>query len=72
MLGLEAIKAYSTLEETTIRPYNKTLLEMYSDGEALGMGIGLGGPRWKEQRRFAAKALRDLGAGKKGERRRML
>ena len=55
------------MDETTGRPENAVLLEMYSDGKELGMGIGLGGPRWKEQRRFAARALKDLGAGKKGE-----
>lgn len=60
------IKQFSSLEETTFRPDNPTLLEMYSYGKPLGMGIGLGGERWREQRRFAARALRDLGAGKKG------
>lgn len=55
------------MDETTIRPNNPTLLEMYSDGHALGMGIGLGGERWKELRRFTAKSLKDLGAGKKGD-----
>ena len=29
--------------------------------------IGLGGPRWKEQRRFAARALKDLSEGQKGK-----
>ena len=38
--GLEPIKEFSVLEETTFRPENATLLEMYSDGKALGMGIG--------------------------------
>ena len=65
--GLEAIKEYSVKDETTFRPDNPTLLEMYSDGKDLGMGIGLGGERWREQRRFAARALKDLGAGKRGK-----
>ena len=30
------------------------------------MGIGVGGPRWKEQRRFASKSLKDLSEGQKG------
>ena len=64
--GLDSIRKYSVMEETTARPENPTLLEMYSDGRPLGMGIGLGGPRWKEQRRFAEKALGKLGAGKRG------
>jgi len=64
--GLEVIKEFSCLEETTARPYNKTLLDLYSMGEPLGFGIGIGGPRWKEQRRFATKALKDLYEGQKG------
>ncbi len=64
--GLEAIKEFSTLEETTSRPFNKTLLDLYSDGKPLGFGIGIGGPRWKEQRRFAARALKDLSEGQSG------
>ena len=44
--GLSAIQEFSSLEETTWRPSgDPTLLEMYSDGRDLGMGIGLGGPR---------------------------
>ena len=31
------------------------------------MCIGLGGPRWKEQRRFATRALKDLSEGQKGK-----
>nr|AKH03505.1 cytochrome P450 3038C1 [Paracyclopina nana] len=64
--GLEAIKEFSSMEETTARPYNKTLLDLYSMGEPLGFGIGIGGPRWKEQRRFATKALKDLYEGQRG------
>ncbi len=47
--GLNAIKEFSSMEETTARPDNPTLLEMYSDGKDLGMGIGKGGPRWLEK-----------------------
>ena len=54
------------LDETTGRPYNKVLLNMYSSGDPLGFGIGIGGPRWREQRRFAARALKDLSQGQKG------
>ncbi len=43
--GLEAIKQFSSMDETTWRPSNPTLLELYSDGKDLGMGIGTGGPR---------------------------
>ena len=35
-------------------------------GEELGFGIGLGGPRWKEQRKFASRALNILSEGQKG------
>ena len=28
------------MEETTTRPYNQVLLDLYSGGEALGFGIG--------------------------------
>ena len=65
-LGLEEIKEFASLEETTKRPNNQVLLDLYSGGEALGFGIGLGGPRWKEQRRFASRALKDLSEGQKG------
>ena len=64
--GLEEIKEFTALEETTGRPYNKVLLDLYSDGQPLGFGIGIGGPRWKEQRRFAARALKDLYEGQTG------
>lgn len=39
---------------------------MYSGGDPLGFGIGIGGLRWKEQRRFAMRALKDLSEGQKG------
>ncbi len=45
MPGLDVIREFSSMEATTARPENPTLLEMYSDGRPLGMGIGLGGPR---------------------------
>ena len=64
--GLAEIKQFSLSEATTWRPNNPTLLEMYSDGRDLGLGIGTGGSRWKQLRRFSARALKDLGAGKKG------
>jgi len=64
--GLEEIKEFTALEETTGRPYNKTLLDLYSAGEPNGFGIGIGGPRWKEQRRFASKSLKDLYEGQTG------
>ena len=55
------------MEETTGRPDNKTLLNLYSGSDdPLGFGIGVGGPRWKEQRKFAAKTLKDLSQGQKG------
>ena len=38
--GLEEIKEFTALEETTGRPYNKTLLDLYSAGEPRGFGIG--------------------------------
>ena len=66
--GLEEIKEFTALEETTGRPYNKTLLDLYSAGEPNGFGIGIGGPRWKEQRRFASKSLKDLYEGQTGKR----
>ena len=65
--GLEEIKEFTALEETTGRPYNKTLLDLYSAGEPNGFGIGIGGPRWKEQRRFASKSLKDLYEGQTGK-----
>ena len=65
--GLEEIKSYSVLESTTGRPYNQTLLDMYSDGKPLGFGIGVGGERWKEQRKFALKVLNELSEKKTGE-----
>lgn len=66
MKGLDCIKEFASLEETTFRPYNQVLLDMYSGGDPLGFGIGIGGPRWKEQRRFASRALKDLSEGQKG------
>ncbi len=54
------------MDETTSRPYNQTLLDMYSDGSPYGFGIGVGGERWREQRKFAIKALNDLSEGKSG------
>jgi hypothetical protein len=63
---LDEIKAYSVLDSTSVRPYNQTLLDMYSDGKPLGFGIGVGGERWKEQRKFAAKVLNELSERRKG------
>ena len=45
----------------------QTLLDMYSDGKPFGFGIGVGGERWKEQRKFAAKVLNDLSEKRKGK-----
>ena len=67
LTGLEEIKSYAVLESTTARPYNQTLLDMYSDGKPLGFGIGVGGERWKEQRKFALKVLNELSEKKTGE-----
>ncbi len=39
---------------------------MYSDGHPLGFGIGVGGERWREQRKFAAKVLSELSERRKG------
>ena len=39
---------------------------MYSDGNPLGFGIGVGGERWKEQRKFASKVLSELSERRKG------
>ena len=38
--GLDEIKEFTRMEETTTRPYNQVLLDLYSGGEALGFGIG--------------------------------
>ena len=38
--GLDEIKEFTALEETTGRPYNQVLLNMYSGGDPLGFGIG--------------------------------
>ncbi len=45
---------------------DQTLLDMYSDGHPLGFGIGVGGERWREQRKFAAKVLSELSERRKG------
>jgi hypothetical protein len=39
---------------------------MYSDGNPLGFGIGIGGERWREQRKFASKVLSELSERRKG------
>jgi hypothetical protein len=39
---------------------------MYSDGKPLGFGIGVGGERWKEQRKFATRVLNELSEKKTG------
>ena len=37
---MDEIKEFTALEETTGRPYNQVLLNMYSGGDPLGFGIG--------------------------------
>ena len=39
--GLDEVKEFTALEETTGRPYNQVLLNMYSGGDPLGFGIGI-------------------------------
>jgi hypothetical protein len=46
---------------------SQTLLDMYSDGKPLGFGIGVGGERWKEQRKFAMRVLNEMSEGSKGD-----
>ena len=46
VLGLNEIREFTGMDETTTRPYNQVLLDLYSGGEALGFGIGLGGARY--------------------------
>ena len=65
--GLDEIKSFAVLDSTSARPYNQTLLDMYSDGKPLGFGIGVGGERWKEQRKFALRVLNELSEKKNGK-----
>jgi len=62
LTGLDAIKEFSMLDEATHRPDMASLDEIYSiGGKPLGV-IFPAGPLWREQRKFMARALRDLGA----------
>jgi len=57
--GLQAIRQYSMMEETSKRPPMPVLLDMYSEGKELGMGMS-SGERWKRQRNFCLKTLKVL------------
>ena len=63
---LEAIKQFASLDDATERPHNETLLNMYSHGKPLGVGVGVGGPRWKQHRKFALNVFKEFGGGPKG------